>query len=97
MQAGQVRIVCVIDTYILYSQKIWRVGGLYYNCQIKIRQNFLLAYIHMVIPYRTTKFKSANILAIAGLHTGFFFGGGGGDLTDDLLCMCVYAPLPCIY
>ena len=27
--------------------------------------NFLLAYICMAIPYQTTKFKSANILAIA--------------------------------
>jgi hypothetical protein len=50
---------------IPYSRKIWRFGGLYYNCQIKIRQNFLLAYIRMAIPYRTAKFKSANILAIA--------------------------------
>ena len=43
----------------------WRFGGLYYNRQIKIRQNFLLAYIRMAIPYRTAKFKYANILAIA--------------------------------
>ena len=28
---------------------------------IKIRQNFLLAYIRMAIPYRTAKFKSAKI------------------------------------
>ena len=54
-----------------YSRKIWRgikFGGLavyYYNRQIKIRQNFLLAYICMAIPYRTAKFKSANILSIA--------------------------------
>ena len=50
-----------------YSRKIWRFGGLYYmyNRQIKIRQNFLLAYIRMAIPYRTAKFKSANILPIA--------------------------------
>ena len=47
-----------------YSRKIWQFGGLYYNRQIKICQNFLLAYIHMAIPYRTSKFKSANILAI---------------------------------
>ena len=56
---------------IPYSRKIWRgikFGGLavyYYNRQIKIRQNFLLAYIRMAIPYRTAKFKSANILSIA--------------------------------
>ena len=53
-----------------YSRKIWRgikFGGLYYNRQIKICQNFLLAYIHvrMAIPYRTAKFKSASILPIA--------------------------------
>ena len=74
------------DRYIIipYSWKIWRFGGLYYNCQIKIHQNFLLAYgglavyittaklnftkisyLHMAIPYRTAKFKSTNILAIA--------------------------------
>ena len=56
---------------IPYSRKIWRgikFGGLavyYYNRQIKIRQNFPLAYIRMAIPYRTAKFKSANILSIA--------------------------------
>ena len=56
---------------IPYSRKIWRgikFGGLavyYYNRQIKIRQNFLLIYIRMAIPYRTAKFKSANILSIA--------------------------------
>ena len=58
----------------MYSRKIWRgikFGGLavynYYNRQIKIRQNFLLPYniIRMAIPYRTAKFKSANILVIA--------------------------------
>ena len=41
------------------------IGGLYYNHQIKIHQNFLCTYIHMAIPYQTAKFKSANILAIA--------------------------------
>ena len=59
---GQQQIcICTIP----YSWKIWQFGGLYYNRQIKIRKNFLLAYIHMAIPYRTTKFKSANILGIA--------------------------------
>ena len=48
-----------------YSREIWHFGGLYYNRQIKIRQIFLLAYIRKAIPYRTAKFKSANILAIA--------------------------------
>ena len=35
--------------------------------KLKIRHNFLLAYIRtcMAIPYRTAKFKSVNILAIA--------------------------------
>ena len=32
------------------------------NCQIKIRQYFILyILIHMPIPYLTTKFKSANV------------------------------------
>ena len=57
--------------HIPYSRKIWRgikfgcLAVYYYNRQIKIRQNFLLAYIRMAIPYRTAKFKSANILSIA--------------------------------
>ena len=63
----------LLDVYTLipYSRKIWRgikFGSLavyYYNRQIKIRQNFLLAHIRMAIPYRTAKFKSANILSIA--------------------------------
>ena len=53
--------------YTIYSRKIWRgikYGGLVVylcNCQIKICQYFLLAYIiRMVIPYRTTKFKDTN-------------------------------------
>ena len=48
-----------IKKFVPYSRKIWRFGGLYYNRQIKIHRNFLLAYI------RTAKFKSTNILAIA--------------------------------
>ena len=48
-----------------YSWKIWRFGGRCYNRQIRIRQNFQLAYIRMAILYRTAKSKSANILAIA--------------------------------
>ena len=35
------------------------------TAKLKIRQNFLLAYIRMAILYRTAKFKSANILLIA--------------------------------
>ena len=54
-----------VDVCIPYSRKIWRFGSLYYNRQIKIRQNFLLAYIRMAIPYRTAILKSANILLIA--------------------------------
>ena len=49
-----------VHVHVPYSRKIWRFGGLYYN-----RQNFLLTYIHMAIPYRTAKFKFANILTIA--------------------------------
>ena len=58
-------IIMDLHNTIPYSRKIWRFGSLYYNHQIKIRQNFLLAYIRMAIPYQTAKFKSANILAIA--------------------------------
>ena len=44
-----------------------KFGGLavyLYNRQIRIRQYFILAYIRMVIPYRTAKFKSASIFAM---------------------------------
>ena len=56
---------------LLYSRRIWQVikfGGLAVylcNCQIKIRQYFILAYIHMAIPYRTAKFKPTNMFAMA--------------------------------
>ena len=56
---------------IPYSRKIWQgiKFGYLVNClsngQIKIRQNFLLAYIHMAILYRTAKFKSANMFEMA--------------------------------
>ena len=55
----------LLNVHVPYSWKIWWFGGQYYNRRIKIRQNFLLAYIHMVILYRTAKFKSANVLEIA--------------------------------
>ena len=65
------RSVTIARMYIPYSRKIWlgiKFGGLaVYLCnrQIKMRQYFILAYIHVAIPYRTAKFKSANIFAIA--------------------------------
>ena len=69
---------CVIDTYILYSQKIWR----------GIKFGGLAVYI------TTAKLKSANILAIEGLHTGFFSGGGGGGggggISQMIYFVCVY-------
>ena len=58
--------------HIPYSRKIWwriKFGGLAVclcNRQIKIRQNFLLVYIRMVILYRTAKLKFANIFVHAG-------------------------------
>ena len=57
--------------YIPYSRKIWqgiKFGDLAVylnNRQIKICQNFLLAYICMAIPYRTAKLKSTNTFAMA--------------------------------
>ena len=40
-----------------------KFGGLYYNRQIKIHQNFLLTYIiRMAIPYQTAKFISLIFL-----------------------------------
>ena len=56
----------------LISNTLYRIAGKFgglaiylNNCQIKIRQNFLLAYIRVVIPYRTAKLKSANTFAMA--------------------------------
>ena len=61
--------------YLPYSRKIWRFGGLYYNRQIKIRQNFLLAYMYicMAILYWIAQFKSTNIFAIAILGSSAKF------------------------
>ena len=65
-------ILSLIHTmYIPYSRKFWRgikFGGLAVNLcnrQIKIRQYFILVYIHVAIRYRTAKFKSANSFAMA--------------------------------
>ena len=58
----------LFSCFLPYSRKIWQViklGDLAVylcNLQIKICQYFILAYIHMAIPYRTTKF---NIFAMA--------------------------------
>ena len=62
------QLVSYIDLFIPCSQKIWweiklrSFAVCRHDCQIKIRQYFLLAYIRMVIPYRTAKFKSVNII-----------------------------------
>ena len=40
---------------------VWR-SILQLHAKFKIRQNFLLAYIRMAIPYRNAKFKSANTI-----------------------------------
>ena len=55
-----------------YSQKIWRgikfnwrFGSLACDRHIKICQYFMLAYIHMAIPFQTAKFKSVNIFTMA--------------------------------
>ena len=62
--------VYAYDLHVPYSRKIWqgiKFGGLAVSAcdrQIKIRQYFILAYIRMAIPYRTAKFKSANIFTM---------------------------------
>ena len=54
-----------------YSQKIWpgiKFGGLAVclsNRQIKNHQNFLFTSRCMVIPYQTTKFRSAIMFVMA--------------------------------
>ena len=53
-----------------YSRKIWRgikfwrFGSLACDRQIKIRQYFIFVYIRMAIPYRTAKFRSANVIIL---------------------------------
>ena len=60
-----VLVICSLLA-IPYSRKIWRFGSLSRNHQIKLRQYFVLAYIIcMAIPYQTTKFKFADIFAMA--------------------------------
>ena len=60
-----VLVICSLLA-ILYSRKIWWFGSLSRNCQIKLRQYFILAYIiRMAIPYRIAKFKFANTFAMA--------------------------------
>ena len=64
---------------IYYSRKIWlgiKFGSLVVyipTAKLKSAKNFLLAYICIVIPYRTAKFKSTNIfpIAILGSTTKF--------------------------
>ena len=56
------------------SLAFWR--SVFVTAKIKIRQCFIFAYkIHMIIPYQTAKFKSANIkffaLVIWGPTTNF--------------------------
>ena len=78
------------EIVIPYSRKIWRFGRLYYNHQITIRQNFLLTYMYtcMAILYRTAKFKSTNILAIAILgSTTKFNSRQYFRLYDNWRCM----------
>ena len=47
-----------------YSQKFGGLAVYITTAKLKIHQNFLLTYIRMAIPYRTAKYKSANILEI---------------------------------
>ena len=83
---------CTVGIIILlpYSQKIWQFGSLYYNCQIKIRQNFLLACIRMAILYQTAKFKFANILAIAILGSTAKFNSRQYFRLYSIRCMCTW-------
>ena len=55
---------------VRYSRKIWRgikFGGLAVYITTTKLKSAKISYLHicMEIPYQTTKFKSANILAIA--------------------------------
>ena len=71
---SNIRIATTFEKYleIPYSRKIWQgikfgsLGVYLCNRQIKISQYFILAYIiRNAIPYKTTKFKSTSIIAMA--------------------------------
>ena len=65
--SAQLMTTC-LNLRLPYSRKYWRgikFGALVCDRQIKIRQHFILAYIRVAIPYRTAKFKFANISTMA--------------------------------
>ena len=43
------------------------------------------------------KFRRIAYYCFQGYIQDFCSGGGGWNLTDDLLCTCVYLALLCIY
>ena len=62
----QLSIAAVMDGILSYSQEVWqgiKFGGLaVYITTAKLKfTKISYSYIHMAIPYRTAKFKSANI------------------------------------
>ena len=57
-------LFCPKEWAYCIARKIWQFGGPPCNHQIEICQYFILAYIYMVIPYQTAKFKSTNIITI---------------------------------
>ena len=82
MHVNPVFSPAIRGTFWLYSQKIWqeiKLSSLAVNRQIKTRQHFILAYVHvcMVIPYwtanlamvtwgPTTKFNSRQYFRLCG-------------------------------
>ena len=68
-----------------YSRKIW---WFYYNSQIKVCQNFLLAYVRVVILCQTSKFKFTNILVIAILDSIAKFNSRQYFRLYSILCLC---------
>ena len=79
-----------------YSRKVWQFGGLYYNRQIKIRQDILLAYMCMAIPYRTAlpQFESQfklhyyTEIPLMSQSIGIFVFRRAGAIVDDRAGHC---------
>ena len=82
-----------------YSQKFWRgikFGCLVvciYNCQTKICQYFLLAYICTAILYWTTKFKSASIFAVAILSPTARFNSHQYFWLYGITCLLIWCSI----
>ena len=82
-----------------YSRKFWRgikfgcLAVCIYNCQTKICQYFLLTYIRTAILYRTTKFKSVSIFAVAILSPTAKFNSHQYFWLYGITCLLIWCSI----